>query len=371
MTARNRRHGYYNEPKLRTIEPHPKNFGKVKRILERFATGKYSLTAIQKQMAKAGLVGYRTKKPPYLNTISNMLHNPFYYGVFTHKGELHQGTHVPMLSKNTFDDIQKALIAVGKPRHNREEKKFLFRHFATCGSCGYSITAERHTKKSGLRFRYYRCTGKSRTQRCENHSFVREEQFAEEVKRNAQLVTIPDEWKEKFLARIETWESEVSHEKQEKIDRLKSEFTSLKSKIDRLNNGFTEGSIDIDEFKELKNPLVPKKVELEQQIIGLEKSKANRLEPLRNWILEANALKTAVINNDWLEMKSFLQKVGSNRLLRAQTLTVSFKKPFDLLAETNLAVRSTNDVSAQSSEWWRRRELNPRPWQTNQPRLHA
>jgi len=38
--------------------------------------------------------------------------------------------------------------------------------------------------------------------------------------------------------------------------------------------------------------------------------------------------------------------------LRAQTLTVSFKKPFDCLAETNLAVRSTNDVSAQSSDWW-------------------
>jgi DNA invertase Pin-like site-specific DNA recombinase len=344
--------GYYNEPRLRTIEPHPKNFGKVKKILEAFATGKFSQTAIQKQMAKAGLVGFRTKKPPRLNTISNMLQNPFYYGVFAHKGELHQGAHIPMISKKTFDDIQEALVVVGKPRHNRKEKNFLFRHFATCGSCGYSITAERHTKKSGLRFRYYRCTDKNKTERCENRSYVPEERFAEEVKRNAQLVTIPDEWREKFLARIETWESEVSHEKQQKIDQLKAELFSLKAKIDRINNGFTEGSIDIDEFKELKNPLVPKKVELEQQIIGLEKSKGNRLEPLRKWVLRANALETAVSSNDWLEMKSFLHSVGSNRLLRAQTLTVSFKKPFDLLAETNLAVRSTHDVFSQSSLWW-------------------
>jgi hypothetical protein len=257
-----------------------------------------------------------------------------------------------MLSKKTFDDIQKALIAVGKPRLNREEKKFLFRHFATCGSCGYSITAERHTKKSGLRFRYYRCTGKGKTQRCENRSFIPEQKFVDEVKRNAQLVTIPDEWKEKFLARIETWESEVSLEKQQKINSLKSEFSSLKSKIDRLNNAFSEGSIDIDEFKELKNPLIPKKVELEQKIVVLEKSKANRLEPLRNWILDANAFNMAVISNDELEMKSFLQRVGSNRLLRAQTLTVSFKNPFDLLAETSLAIRNTSDVSEQCSRWW-------------------
>jgi len=45
--------------------------------------------------------------------------------------------------------------------------------------------------------------------------------------------------------------------------------------------------------------------------------------------LEANTAQNAVNLNNWLEMKSFLQKSGSNRFLRAQTLTVSFKKnPF-------------------------------------------
>ena len=40
------------------------------------------------------------------------------------------------------------------------------------------------------------------------------------------------------------------------------------------------------------------------------------------------------------------------RLVRAQTLTVTFKKPFDSLAETVIAVRSTNDFSEQCSKWW-------------------
>ena len=351
--------GYYNEPRLRTIEPHSQHFDKVKKIMERFATGQFSMTAIQKQLGAAGLVGYRTQKPPRLNTINKMLRNPFYYGVFTHKGQLHEGAHVPMISKRTFDDIQKALIAVGKPRHNRVDKEFLFRHFATCGSCGYSITAERHIKKSGLRFQYYRCTHKSRDRQCEERSFVRQERLAEEVKRNVQLATIPDKWKERFLARIETWESEESQEKQQKIDQLKAEFSSLKAKIDRINNGFADGSINIEEFRELKNPLVPRKVELEQQITALEKSRGNRLEPLRNWVFKANQAEKWVSENNWLEMKSFLQSVGSNRLLRAQTLTVSFKKPFDLLAETTVAMRSVSDASARNSGWWSRGGSNP------------
>jgi site-specific DNA recombinase len=353
--------GYYNEPRLRTIEPHPIHFQKMKAILERFATATLYLTAFQKELMATGIIGDRSKKPLVLSAIGYLLRNPFYYGVFVHKGELHQGAHVPMISKKTFDDIQKALVTVGKPRHHREETKFLFLNFATCDLCGYSITGERHIKKSGLRFHYYRCTHKGREQRCTARSFVRQEKFAEEVKRNVQLVIIPDEWKEKFLARIETWETEASHEKQQKIDRLKSEQTSLKAKIDRINNGFAEGSIDIAEFKELKNPLVPQKAALEEQITVLERSKSNRLEPLRKWVLEANAATIPVSNDNWLEMKSFLENIGSNRLLRAQTLTVTFKTPFDSLAETTLANRNTSDISEQCSRWWRRRELNPRP----------
>jgi DNA invertase Pin-like site-specific DNA recombinase len=342
--------GYYNEPRLRTIEPHPEYFSKLKTVLERFATAKLSLTGFRNELAAVGIMGGRSNKPLALSAVGRVLNNPFYYGVFAHKGELHQGSHVPMISKKTFDDIQRAMGTVGRPRHHRDDSKFLFLNFATCDVCGYSITAERHTKKSGLRFHYYRCTHKDRT--CTARSYIRQEKFAAEVKRNVELVTIPDEWKEKFLARIETWETETSHEKLQKIEKLKSDLSSLKAKIDRINNGFADGAIDIAEFKELKNPLVPQKAALEEQITILERSKANRLEPLRKWVFEANQAKIAVSNDNWLEMKSFLEKVGSNRLLRAQTLTVSFIKPFDSLAETTLAVRSTPDFSTQTCGWW-------------------
>jgi len=363
--------GYFNEPKLRTVEPHPEVFPKLKRVLEQFATGRYSLTAIQKEMAAVGMLGNLSKKPLPLSSIGNLLRNPFYYGVFFHKGEMHQGVHIPMVSKQTFDEVQEALVAVAKPRKRRGDKGFRFLNFATCGSCGYCITAERHVKKSGLRFHYYRCTHKNKKQHCDDRSFIREEKFAEEVKRNTQLLIIPEEWKERFLARIETWEAEASERRQAQVSRLQAELAALKAKIDRINTAFADGALPIDEFKELKNPLIPKKAELEQQIATFEKSGADRLEPLKNWVLQANQAEKLASFDNWVEMKSFLEKVGSNRLLRAQTLTVSFKTPWIFLAETNITVRGTDDVSIRNSEWWRRRELNPRPWQMNQPRLHA
>jgi hypothetical protein len=39
-------------------------------------------------------------------------------------------------------------------------------------------------------------------------------------------------------------------------------------------------------------------------------------------------------------------------VLGAQTLTVTFTKPFDSLAETTKAVRSTTDVNSTISLWW-------------------
>ena len=353
--------GYFNHPTLRTVEPDPQTFPKVKRILEMFATGRYSLTAIQREMAAVGLVGKLCNKPLPLSSIGNVFRNHFYYGVFFHKGEMHQGAHAPMISKPTFDDIQKALVAVGKPRKHRHDKGFLFLNFATCGTCGHCITAERHTKRSGRRYYYYRCSHKNKRPHPNDPSLVREDEFAEEVKRNTALVTIPDEWKEKFLAQIELWQNEDAQERQRRVDHVKSELAALKLKIDRLNLAFTEGGLELPEFKELKNPLIVQKTVLEQKLAEAERREVSPIEPVKNLVLEANQAQKWVLENNWVEMKSFLQKTGLNRLLRAQTLTVSFKKPWNLLAETNVALRSMSDVSARNSEWWRRRELNPGP----------
>ncbi|MDP1580042.1 MAG: recombinase family protein [Candidatus Didemnitutus sp.] len=345
--------GYMNEPTLRTIEPHSEDFPKLKRILEEFAEGKYSMTGILREMTRVGLVGGQMRRGLRLSSVSNMLQNPFYYGAFYHKGVLHQGSHVPMVSKKTWDEIQRARVAVAKPRQRRGDKGLEFLNFATCGSCGHCITGERHTKKSGLRFYYYRCTHKNAKRGCQSTTFIRQEKVAEEVKRNVRLVSLPDEWKERFLAKVETWEAEDSTAKQTQLERLRGEQGALRVKIDRLNAAFTDCSIDLAEFKELKNPLVSRKVELEAQIASLEKTRANRVEPVRNWILEANHGGKLLSDENFGEMKLFLRKVGLNRVFRDQTLTVSFIKPWDSLAQTVESSFADNEFPHGSEKWWR------------------
>jgi len=181
--------------------------------------------------------------------------------------------------------------------------------------------------------------------------------FADEVKRNVALVTIPDDWKEKFLAQIELWQNDEAQMWQRHVDRIKTELAALKTKIDRLNIAFTEGGIELAEFKELKNPLIVQKAVLEQQLVKAEKGAVSPIEPLKNLILEANQAQKWGLENNWLEMKSFLQNVGLNRQIRSQTLTVSFKKHWFSLAKTTVAANQAASESERNSVWWRRREL--------------
>jgi hypothetical protein len=60
---------------------------------------------------------------------------------------------------------------------------------------------------------------------------------------------------------------------------------------------------------------------------------------MKEWILEANTVQKLLSEENWSEMKSFLKKVGSNRLLHSQTLTVFFKELWHLLAKTVSASR--------------------------------
>jgi len=346
--------GYINEPRKRTIEPDPKIFKKVKDCLDAFASGEYNLSKMQSKMFSVGLVGKNGEKI-HLSTLVDILKNPFYYGMFLHRGELYQGSHKPMISKKLFDKIQQVLKDNGKPRKKQKEKQFKFLSFAVCGECGYSITAERHIKKSGLEFVYYRCTHKSKSQKCLQKSFLREEKLAEQIKEIVQKVSLPDEWHDKFLNRINEWQKVESHSSELFAQNLKTELSTIKTKITRLMDAYLEGTLELSEFQEKKNLLMEQKVDIEQKLSHFERKGNHWLELTRNWVIEANQAKNLAREENFEEMKNFLKTIGSNRRLAAGRLEIDFKKPWNYLyflpTPARSAVKKIQKI-AKDRLWW-------------------
>ena len=86
--------------------------------------------------------------------IEHILKNKFYYGVIDYMGEIYEGKHEPLITKDLFDRTQKAFRKDNKPKH-MIATNFLFAGMVKCSKCGCNISGE--IKKG--KYIYYSCTG--------------------------------------------------------------------------------------------------------------------------------------------------------------------------------------------------------------------
>ncbi|MBU1164487.1 recombinase family protein [Patescibacteria group bacterium] len=176
--------GYLNDLRTHTLILDPHRHKLVRKIFELYSQDKYSIKDLQK-------VGLTNRKGKLLNAnrIQDVLKRPIYYGVFLYNGEMHQGIHKPIISKQLFDKVQAVMQRRGKKRKNQNHN-FSFTGFIKC-ICGCAITAER--QKGHV---YYRCTKKKGfcTQR-----YVREEKLVLQFKETLKQYSISDNWADKML----------------------------------------------------------------------------------------------------------------------------------------------------------------------------
>jgi len=155
--------GYYNRASggLRDVIVDPERGPIVAEMFQRCAAGqsgrriKYWLDSI----------GFTTRKgkPVTLSMIYLILKNSFFYGEFEYpkkSGNWYKGNHEPLVSKQLFNEVQKALIVPQKSKWGG--KDFPFKRFLKCGSCGSTIVGEEKFKirADGGKNRhvYYHCS---------------------------------------------------------------------------------------------------------------------------------------------------------------------------------------------------------------------
>ena len=65
--------------------------------------------------------------------------------------------------------------------------------------------------------------------------------------------------------------------------------------------------------------------------IGVGRRGNNWIEPLRNWINTAHHAEKLALSNDFYEIKSLTEKIGTNRRLLSRKTEFEFVRPFDLI----------------------------------------
>lgn len=308
--------GYYNEPKLRTIEVEPKQAKIVKKAFQLFADGS-SFTDISEFLFKRG-VSWSKNKPLKVTSVRNMLTNKFYIGVLKYAGEYYEATHKCFISKKLFNKVQKQVENTSKPR--KKGHNFPFTGLATCGECGAAITAEQQIKhypntRGKVRYVYYHCTKKLGP--C-NQKYLREEKMEKQLINIVAKCGLHKDWQPHFADWIEKDRATEEREAESKIKTLKEEVKLIEQKLNKLLDGYLDGVIEEEIYKQKKNEFFEEKLKLEERIAKIKTDGVAWLEPMEEFINSAlRAQKIARAKNKSNELKLIAQKVG----LRVNLLT--------------------------------------------------
>ena len=149
--------GYLNNPKTRGIDADKEKAPKVKKVFELYATGNYNLRELAEWCKRINLKS-NLGNDISIGKVHEFLQNIFYIGLMKYKGEIHEATHEPLISKKLFDKVQEIMREKGKPQKVKKHN-FDFLGLMKC-PCSAAITAEKKIKPSGREYVYYRCTKK-------------------------------------------------------------------------------------------------------------------------------------------------------------------------------------------------------------------
>ena len=327
--------GYINDLRKHTIEPDPQYFEIVQCTLIDFANGLITIPGIRDRLYKTGIKSKSGKSISY-STIRKMLTNPFYHGLIRLNEELYQGSHQPMISKEIFDKIQWRLDSISKvmdfSQKKKKQKGFLFDQIGTCGECGYSIVHDYHRKKSGLEFRYYRCSKKSQTCNCQEKA-VNEKDLIPQIEGLVSEIAINDSWYQWSMDTIQQWKNEEANSSNEQIANLETDLAKNKAKLEKLLDLCMENALDLDEYKMRKNKIVEQDSQIKNKISKIKLEGSAWFEPLSSALKTSNQVHHRIKEKNYSQVFEILKNIGSNPILSQQKFSIQLTRPFCFFQE--------------------------------------
>ena len=324
--------GYLNNPKTRGIDVDIAKAPKVKKIFELYATGNYNLRELVEWCERVNFKSNLGNKIS-IGKVHALLQNVFYIGLMKYKGEIHEATHEPLISKKLFDKVQKIMREKGKPQKVKKHN-FAFLGLMKC-PCTAAITAEKKIKPSGREYIYYRCTKKKGP--CQEKHYLREEELYPQIKSFLQKVSLSSHDTEKVLAELDKDETQAKEQAIATVQNLKTSFSEIEKKLEKLLDVYLDETITAEEYASRKEKLVRQKVGLRDEIYDFEQKGLSWLEPAREFVLSLNQATKLLESENKTEMTTFLKNIGSNHVLQNRQLIFSPKTPYNLVAERSEA----------------------------------
>ncbi|WP_428898576.1 recombinase family protein [Parelusimicrobium proximum] len=365
--------GYINVEKdgISQLQLDSVNAPLVKELFEKVSSGDYSLLMLEDILYAKGLRNPHRNNKVRKSTLHRMVHNKIYYGVFEWKGKLYANAkHTPIVSKELWDNAQKALRSFHRPHISKKE--FAYRGLLTCQHCDCTVVGQIAKKKHT----YYRCSFSKGTH--EHGGYIREQDMPALFAPAIKAVSLPSEfaaWLENGVREVAQQQEQIKKNKKELVQR---EYSHAQKKLNNLYDLQLDGMGNKDMFRLKEREISEDLAHLQSELAGLEVDTQEICDRAHNTLQIATNLEALYNIADHTEKAHILRLLGTSYMLDGKnTVTPNYKGAFELLAKAKqIATLSTalttaqkkksytvlNDTALSSKhlKWRSRRDLNPR-----------
>ena len=288
----------------------------MRKAFKLYSTGNYTLDQLTAVMQDAGLTNRGTKnRPPTAISRAQwhrLLRNPIFTGTFRFSGEMYEGKHEPIITRSTFDAVQRVISRRSKLKAPKV-KPYLYRGTFRCGECGCQITIE--TQKG---HNYLRCTKRVKKE-C-SQPYVREESVTEQIAEAVYRVAVPVEWSEAMLVDLSTEQAADAQAYDRELATVVERRRQIDQKLDRLLSAHLDGDITPEEYRAAKGRIVADKQCATEQMAALTTNRANRFEPVTRFVKALQEVTLLASGTDAVAKRDFLKKNGSNQTVSTRRL---------------------------------------------------
>jgi site-specific DNA recombinase len=224
----------------------------IKQIFNMYAGGNQSLASLAAWLNSKGL---RTRnkrelkdgfenivkgpRPFTLYSVRWLLHNPFFTGKVSYRGQLYPGIHEAIISQGLFDRVQERLkIAKNRSKtFSPNYRLYLLKGIVRCVYCGYPLWSE--TTRKG--YTYYREPRNSRAHfNCPaNGKTISGRVIDDQLESITRSLALIPSWKEQIIERLSTASER---------EAIQNQRRQIENKLKRLAKTYIDGLIEEGEY---------------------------------------------------------------------------------------------------------------------------
>lgn len=235
-----------------------------------YATGNWTLTQLQKELASRGLTtvptASRAAMPMVKASVHRMLTNPYYKGDVVYRGTRYSGNHDPIVPPEVWYQVQSVLrthlaAAERTQRHHHYLKGTLY-----CGQCGSRLVISNAKSKTGTIYPYFVCSGRSSGRKnCTRRAtlITDVEKLVEDYYRRIQLTAGQIEEIRKNL------DAEFDHrikQGKKELQQLLATRDKLRGEQDKLLEAHFAGALPLDVLSRHQNRIAAELDQLQRRI---------------------------------------------------------------------------------------------------------